>query len=85
MTTVTWSTADTSGNTATDSQIITVVDTTAPEITSPEDIVVEATNSDGEELSIGDAIASDIGIDTISQMMLQVFSNWRYYSHMECN
>ncbi len=60
MTTVTWAVTDTSGNTAIGAQVITVVDTTSPEIIPPENITIESTGSDGTQVLIGDAIASDI-------------------------
>ena len=74
MTTVTWSATDSSGNTATDSQIITIVDTTEPEIISPDDVLVEATNPNGEALSIGDATVSDlIGIESVTNDAPELF------------
>ena len=42
---VTWTATDTSGNSMSDIQIVTVVDTTAPTIRALEDIVVDATSS----------------------------------------
>ncbi|MFB0958670.1 MAG: HYR domain-containing protein [Clostridiaceae bacterium] len=46
-TTVSLTASDSKGNTATDSFLITVVDTTAPDITVPDDITVEATGPSG--------------------------------------
>jgi len=67
MTTVTWTATDTSGNSASDTQIVTVSDTTSPTITTPTDIVVEATSPDGISVDIGQTTATDIiGVDTIS-------------------
>jgi hypothetical protein len=67
MTTVTWTATDTSGNSASDTQIVTVSDTTPPTITPPSNIVVEATSPDGIPVDIGQAAATDIiGVDTIS-------------------
>lgn len=67
MTTVTWTATDTSGNSASDTQIVTVSDTTSPTITPPTDIVVEATSPDGVSVDIGPTTATDIiGVDTIS-------------------
>jgi len=60
MTTVTWTVSDTSGNSASATQTITVNDTTPPVIISPDDITIEATGSSGTLVSIGDAIVSDI-------------------------
>ena len=60
MTTVTWTVSDTSGNSASATQVIAVNDTTPPEIISPDDISIEATGSDGTQVSIGDSIVSDI-------------------------
>ncbi|MBM3904597.1 MAG: HYR domain-containing protein [Thaumarchaeota archaeon] len=58
-TTVTWTATDTSGNTNTSTQLISVVDTTAPVISVPADISQEATGKDGTGLSVGDAQVSD--------------------------
>ena len=67
MTTVTWIATDTSGNSASDTQIVTVSDTTLPTITPPTDIVVEATSPDGISVDIGQATANDIiGVDSVS-------------------
>ncbi len=60
MTTVTWTVSDTSGNSASATQTITVNDTTPPVIISPDDITIESTGSGGTLVSIGDAIVSDI-------------------------
>ncbi len=66
MTTVTWTASDTSGNIASDTQIVTISDTTPPIITVPLDIEVEATSASKMLIEIGDATASDtIGIDSI--------------------
>ena len=74
MTTITWNATDSSGNTASDTQIISIVDTTIPEITSPEDIVAEATGPEGEQISLGEAVASDlIGIESITNDAPDVF------------
>ncbi|KAG2472047.1 MAG: HYR domain protein [Nitrosopumilales archaeon] len=60
MTSVTWTVSDTSGNIASATQVITVEDTTSPEIISPDNITIESTGSGGTLVSIGDAIVSDI-------------------------
>lgn len=75
MTTVTWTAVDTSGNIASDTQVITVKDTTPPIITAPSDLVVEATSSSGVSVSIGMASATDtIGIDSIVNNAPDLFS-----------
>ncbi len=67
MTTVTWTATDTSGNSSSDTQIVTVSDTTSPTITPATDIVVEATSSDGVSVDIGQTTATAIlGVETIS-------------------
>ena len=59
-TTVTWTAVDDSGNVSTDTQTVTIVDTTIPEIFSPSDIVVEATAPFVTDIQLGAAIADDI-------------------------
>ncbi|KAF0192659.1 MAG: type 3a cellulose-binding domain-containing protein, partial [Gammaproteobacteria bacterium] len=57
--TVTWSVTDSTGNTATAIQRVTVTDTTPPEIVVPEDVVTEAT---GQKTTVdpGEARAVDL-------------------------
>ncbi|MEM3065574.1 MAG: HYR domain-containing protein, partial [Candidatus Nitrosotenuis sp.] len=72
-TTVTWTVADSSGNTATATQLVSIIDTTAPTITVPENIVVEATGS-LTNVSIGEAKATDaIGVESITNDSPGVF------------
>ncbi len=59
VTVFTWSATDASGNTATATQSVTVVDTTAPVVTAPGDITAEA-NAVLSTLDIGQATATDI-------------------------
>ncbi len=74
MTTVTWTAEDTSGNIASDTQIVTISDTTAPIIEAPSDIIVEATNPTGMSISIGDATYSDsIGINSVTNNSPELF------------
>ena len=56
---VTWTATDSSGNSASATQTITVVDTTAPVITVPQNIIVEAENTE-TFLEIGLASITDI-------------------------
>ncbi len=66
-TTVTWTVTDTSGNTNIATQLVSVVDTTAPIITVPADVTQEAAGKDGTLVSIGDAQVTDaIKVETIS-------------------
>ncbi|MCF1423309.1 HYR domain-containing protein, partial [Mangrovimonas futianensis] len=44
-TTVTWTVTDAAGNSATDTQIVTVEDNTDPTITAPDDVTVSANAS----------------------------------------
>jgi sugar lactone lactonase YvrE len=75
MTTVTWTVTDTSGNTASDTQIVTVHDTTAPVLSIPENITVEATGTSGMSVAIGEATATDtIKVDSITNNAPQTFS-----------
>jgi len=57
---VTWTATDDSGNTATDTQKVTVVDTTPPSIAAPADVTVEQTDRAGTPVALGSAAASDI-------------------------
>jgi hypothetical protein len=63
--TVAVSASDSAGNTATGNFTVTVVDTTNPVLTVPEDIVVEATGPDGAKVEFA-ASASDAVGATIS-------------------
>jgi hypothetical protein len=56
---VTWTATDASGNTGTAEQRVTVVDTTAPVLTVPADIEVEAAGAT-TEVVIGEAVATDL-------------------------
>ena len=59
-TTITWTVIDTSGNVSTDIQIVTIIDTSGPEISLPSDIIVEATGLSDTDVELGDATAYDI-------------------------
>ncbi|TRZ79650.1 MAG: HYR domain-containing protein, partial [Nitrosopumilales archaeon] len=56
---VLWTAKDAYGNISNDTQIIDVVDTIAPKITVPHNIIVNATNSAGTPVNIGDATSID--------------------------
>jgi PKD repeat protein len=58
-TVVTWTATDASGNSASDTQTVTVVDTIAPSITAPADITVEATG-ETTPVALGAPSVSDI-------------------------
>ena len=59
-TTVTWTATDSAGNSASATQTVTIVDTTAPTITAPDDVTAEQTDAAGTPVAIGQATASDI-------------------------
>jgi len=59
-TTVTWTAVDTSGNISTGTQLVTIVDTTIPEIVAPFDVTVEATGISSTVVEIGEATMYDI-------------------------
>jgi hypothetical protein len=59
-TTVTWKATDDSGNFATDDQTVTIVDTTPPDLTAPDDVTAECTSPDGTPVALGDPTVSDI-------------------------
>ena len=66
-TVVTWTAIDTSGNSSSDTQLVTVVDTTAPSIIQPENITVEATGLGGNMVELDLIIAEDnIGVGSIT-------------------
>ena len=66
-TTITWTAVDDSGNVSTDTQVVTIVDTTSPEIFSPSDIVVEATAPFVTDIELGLAIIDDIiGVNAVT-------------------
>ena len=74
LSTITWFVNDTSGNFITEDQSILVVDTTAPNITTPIDLVHEINNSSGMIISIGDAVVSDqINIASVTNDAPEIF------------
>ncbi|MEW6042761.1 MAG: HYR domain-containing protein [Thermoproteota archaeon] len=74
-TTVTWTVTDSSGNTATATQLVSIIDTTAPTITVPPNIVVEATGGSGTSIPVGDAVATDaIGVGSITNDSPGIFN-----------
>ena len=58
---VTWTATDVVGNTSTTEQKVIVIDSTMPILQSPEDIVIEATSIDNNEVDLGEANATDNG------------------------
>jgi len=58
-TTVTWTATDTSGNSASATQMVTIVDTTSPELTMPEDVMISAFSLE-KQVEIGEAQAHDL-------------------------
>ena len=58
-TTIEWTVVDTSGNSASATQTITIIDTTSPELTTPEDIIISAFSLE-EQVEIGEAQAADL-------------------------
>nr|AIF17928.1 Outer membrane phospholipase A [uncultured marine thaumarchaeote KM3_79_H02] len=72
---VTWTATDVVGNTSTTEQKVIVVDNTAPDLTIPEDQIVEATSIEETLVTIGEAEAHDItGISSITNNSPEVFS-----------
>ena len=71
---VTWTTTDISGNSASATQIISVIDTTLPTVLVPNDIQVEATSIDANIVEFGSAEASDlVEISSITNDAPEVF------------
>jgi len=60
-TTITWTARDISGNSAHEAQVVSVVDTTAPQIIAPADILAEATSASATTVFLGDASVVDNG------------------------
>ncbi|MCH8975399.1 MAG: HYR domain-containing protein [Thaumarchaeota archaeon] len=74
MTTITWTVSDTSGNTASSAQVVTVVDSTIPEILAPASITIEAAGPNGSIVAIGEPTVSDtIGISSVTNDAPDVF------------
>ncbi|TSA18495.1 MAG: HYR domain-containing protein, partial [Nitrosopumilales archaeon] len=59
---VTWTVKDASGNGATDTQTVKIIDTTAPKLTPPPDVTFEATSMTDNHVSLGNATVTDNGI-----------------------
>jgi len=58
-TTVIWTAVDESGNSASATQTVTIVDTTSPELTMPEDVMISAFSLE-KQVEIGEAQARDL-------------------------
>ncbi len=69
---VTWTAADANGNVSTAVQLVTVVDTTAPVLVVPSDVLVHAI-ADFTPVDIGQATATDVFPVVISNNAPQVF------------
>jgi Ca2+-binding RTX toxin-like protein len=63
-TTVTWIATDTSGNSASATQTVTIVDTTSPELIIPEDVMISAFSIE-KQVDIGEAQAHDLAGSTL--------------------
>jgi len=73
-TTVTWTATDTSGNSASVTQTVTIVDTTSPIITTPDSITAEATSANSNTVALGNPVSSDlVDIPSISNNAPDVF------------
>ena len=70
---VTWTALDSSNNFSSLTQLVTVIDTTAPEISSPVDMTLEATSVDANIVNLTSATASDIQDVTIYVIAPDVF------------
>jgi hypothetical protein len=64
-TTVNWTATDDSGNSKSDTQTVTVSDTTPPDLVIPEDIVKECTSAEGTPVDLGVSTATDICWETV--------------------
>jgi len=73
-TTITWTATDTSGNSASATQTVTIVDTTSPSIIAPGSITMEATSSDSNIITLGNPVSSDlVDIPSISNNAPDLF------------
>ena len=63
---ITWTVSDSSENTASDTQLVSVVDTTSPEISPVDDLTYEATSIDENTVSLDNPSVSDIQDVTIT-------------------
>ena len=73
-TTVTWTVTDTSGNISQTAQVVTLVDTTPPEIFAPSDIIAEATGLSSTMIELGEATAHDLmGIASVTEHLPSFF------------
>ncbi|WP_197706544.1 HYR domain-containing protein, partial [Candidatus Nitrosotalea okcheonensis] len=61
-TTVTWTATDQSGNSATATQVVNIVDTTPPKISPPAGITFEATSLNNNTVPLGNATVTDNGL-----------------------
>ncbi len=64
-TTITWTATDTSGNSASATQTVTIVDNTSPELTMPEDVIISAFSLE-KQVEIGEAQAHDLASSTLT-------------------
>ena len=75
LTSITWTATDAAGNSANEIQQIFIVDTTAPSIISPSDIVIEAQSMYNNTVTLAEAQATDaVAIDTITNDAPSQFS-----------
>ena len=71
---VTWTATDSSGNSASATQTITVVDTTSPVLIAPENLIIEAESTFTQIENLGEFVAEDIsGITTVTNDAPEVF------------
>jgi len=71
---ITWTATDTSGNSASATQTVTIVDTTSPSIIAPGSITMEATSSDSNIVTLGNPVSSDlVDIPSISNNAPDLF------------
>lgn len=65
-TAVTWTATDDSGNSGSDGQLVTVVDTTPPSIAAPADVAAECTSPLGTPVDLGAPVVSDVCDDAVT-------------------
>ncbi|MEK6971713.1 MAG: HYR domain-containing protein, partial [Thermoproteota archaeon] len=75
LTTITWTIQDKAGNNVNATQQVSVIDTTAPSVVAPDNLVIEAVSSNNNIVDLGNTIATDeVEVSSITNNAPSVFS-----------